>query len=144
MTCRVGKLNEVSITDSGGPIQRHSNSRPALSATERFVAFWSEATNLVAEIPMAVVIYSFMIRYLRQTRRISLANDGSSNAASAVNFSLSADGTDRMLLNRWHPTFSNDPIVRRMVFVHHIVYTCRSYLIDPVSGCGYCLTGSQL
>jgi len=129
-----GQTERVSIADSGIQSNGNSISRPALSETGRIIAFWSEATNLVAGDTNAVGDVFIHDRYLRQTRRVSLANDGSQgNGAAAANISLSADGTSVAFESLASNLVLNDSNSAADCFVRHIVYTLPApTLIAPI------------
>lgn len=87
-----GKTTRVSWGVNGKPANGYST-HPAISANGRFVAFLSNATNLVAD-PVPVVDFEVFLhdRKKAQTWRVSSGLDGQPSDAGAYIVSVSNDG----------------------------------------------------
>ncbi|MFN0008231.1 MAG: TolB family protein [Planctomycetota bacterium] len=88
---QLGTTERVSVATGG--LQGNSNSfEPALSADGRYVAFRSDATNLVANDTNGVMDVFVHDRQSGTTGRVSVATDGTQASALCQNPSISDDG----------------------------------------------------
>lgn len=85
-----GRTVRVS-TASGGTQANGEAHRPAISATGRFIAFESTATNLAPNAMLATAVYVHDL-WSRETTVMSVALDGTVGPATSGNASISADG----------------------------------------------------
>jgi Tol biopolymer transport system component len=105
----------VSVSSDG--IQGNSESiSPVLSADGRFVAFGSDATNLVPGVTNQAGDIFMHDRWTGETTRVSVANDGSQFNGASFSHSISSDGryVAFVLMERhsdWHPTGGTDVLV---------------------------------
>ncbi len=79
-------------TGSGGADANGASQVPAISADGRFVAFASDASNLVAGDTNGVTDVFVYDRQTRQTTRVSVASDGTEANGPSAHPSISADG----------------------------------------------------
>jgi subtilisin family serine protease len=89
-----GTIELISVADDGGASNGESNS-PFLSADGRFVAFQSEATNLVPGDTNGLMDVFVFDRQTRAMERVNVASDGRQANGSGATYSrpsLSADG----------------------------------------------------
>ena len=125
-----GTITRVSVRSSGAQANGRSGdargvAHPALSDDGRFVAFYSEASNLVANDDNHVADVFLYDRATGQTVRISQGPDGVSADAAATDPALSADGT----LVAYRSAASNlDPSIPALPAAGQI------YLYDRVAG----------
>jgi Tol biopolymer transport system component len=89
---RVAGITERISVDSGGVQANGWNAYPSLSADGRFVAFQSDATNLVPGDTNAVSDIYVRDRALGITERISVAPGGAQANGESAQASISADG----------------------------------------------------
>ena len=88
---RTGTTRRVSL-GAGGAQGNGDSSEPALSANGRFVAFYSEARNLVPGDTNGQADVFVRDRRTGTTRRVSLGSGGSQSNGASVQPALSADG----------------------------------------------------
>src|SRR5438132_5742640 len=88
---RAGTIERVSVSSSGG--QGNGDSiGPAISADGRVVAFWSNATNLVADDTNGVDDVFVHDRLTGVTERVSVDSSGAQGMFYSVSPAISADG----------------------------------------------------
>ncbi len=86
-----GQTTRVSVDSDGN--EANGNSRlPSLSAGGRYVAFWSEASNLVAHDTYGVHDIFIHDRQSGQTTRVSVDSDGNEAFSDSWHHALSANG----------------------------------------------------
>ena len=85
-------VQRVSVATGGGQASGGGSLSPALSSNGRFVAFDSEATNLVPGDTNGVRDVFMYDRQLGQTERVSVASDGTQGNDSSFAADISADG----------------------------------------------------
>lgn len=88
---QTGETRRVSVA-SDGTQGNDLSVRPALSADGRFVAFASGASNLVAADTNLTYDVFVRDRMTGETRRVSVASDGTQSNSASVEPALSADG----------------------------------------------------
>jgi Tol biopolymer transport system component len=86
-----GETSRVSVSSEGMQANHHSF-RPAISADGRFVAFYSDASNLVSGDTNRVEDVFVHDRESGQTRRVSVSSEGVQGDFDSRNPSISADG----------------------------------------------------
>lgn len=86
-----GMISPVSVASDGKPGNGNSFS-PAISADGRFVAFASEATNLVRGDTNGAIDVFVRDREVSRTTRASIASDGTQAGGDVFTPSISADG----------------------------------------------------
>jgi hypothetical protein len=86
-----GMTERVSI-DSGGTQSGGNSYWPSISANGHFVAYYSDATNLVAGDTNAAFDVFVHDRLIGTTERVSVATGGAEGNARSLNPSISADG----------------------------------------------------
>jgi Tol biopolymer transport system component len=82
----------VSVGTSGMEGNASASDRPSISADGRFVAFMSDATNLVADDDNLVSDIFVRDRQAGTTERVSISSSGDEAAGQSVVSSISADG----------------------------------------------------
>lgn len=88
---RRGRLLRISLSSAG--VQANGRSeQPSMSASGRYVAFTSAATNLVAGDTNASLDVFIRDRLANTTRRVSVATGGAQANGSSSNPQISADG----------------------------------------------------
>jgi Tol biopolymer transport system component len=115
-------LNRVSVASDGTPADLHSEA-PALSADGRFVAFDSEASNLVPDDTNGLPDVFVHDRATGLTSRVSVASDGTQGNGSTGQPTLSADGrfvAFASLASNLVPgdTNGSQPFLGRDIFLH--------------------------
>lgn len=85
------QTTRVSVASDGSQANGESH-RPSISADGRFVAFISEASNLVAGDTNGRADVFVHDRVTRQTTRVSVASDGTQQNSLSTGVSISADG----------------------------------------------------
>jgi len=86
-----GTTERVSV-DSGGAQGNQSSFEPSISADERFVAFWSLASNLVPGDTNGFPDVFVRDRQSGTTERVSVASGGAQGNSASAGSSISADG----------------------------------------------------
>ena len=90
---QTGITERVSVNNSGTQTSGSFSSRPSISPDGRFVAFWSAATNLVANDTNNTVDAFVRDRQTGTTERVSVSSSGTQgNQGSGETLSISADG----------------------------------------------------
>jgi Tol biopolymer transport system component len=90
--CTAEVVERVSINSNASQADGNSHS-PSISSDGRFVAFISEATNLVLDDTNEVEDVFVHDRTTGNTQRVSIASDGSEADDESITVSLSADGS---------------------------------------------------
>jgi Tol biopolymer transport system component len=89
---QAGTTSPVSVSSSGVPANAASDSRVAISEDGRFIAFASEATNLVTGDTNGVADLFVHDRQTGETERVSLDSGEAQANGESANPSISADG----------------------------------------------------
>lgn len=91
---QAGTTERVSLTSAGEQVtSEYGNSYPnAISADGNFVAFYSYATDLVADDTNAAADIFVRDRWDETTERVSVAGDGSQANGASTSAGISADG----------------------------------------------------
>lgn len=112
-----GQTTRVSLTHSGAQASGHC-AQPALSADGRFVAFHSNASNLVAGDTNGV--WDIFVRDLASgaTQRVSIDSAGVQGNGNCAEASLSADGRFVAFQSAATNLVPNDTNARDDIFVH--------------------------
>ena len=116
-TARAGTTERVSITSDGTQADLGSH-KTAVSADGRFVAFNSEATNLVAGDTNGSWHIFVHDRQTGQTTRVSVASDGTEGNGNSYRPSISADGRFVAFYSRAGNLVEGDTNGAVDVFVH--------------------------
>jgi Tol biopolymer transport system component len=136
---QTGQTNRVSISSSGIQADNWSES-PAISADGRYVAFESEASNLVIGDTNGVRDIFLHDRQTGQTNRVSVASDGTQGNGLSFYASISANGRYIAFSSNANNLVSNDTNGAHDVFVHdqQTGQTSRvSVASDGTQGIGY-------
>ena len=112
-----GTLTRVSVSSEG--VEGDGQSRaPRVSATGRYVTFYSLATNLVPNDTNDAFDAFVYDRKTGETERVSVASDGTQGSASSYSGGISANGR-YVLITSWAPEFATgDDNETTDVFVH--------------------------
>lgn len=112
-----GQTERVSLA-SDGTEAIHRSDEPSISADGRFVAFRSEANNLVADdtnIARDIFVHD---RQTGQTQRVSIASDGTEANGNSYKPCVSADGRFVAFESSASNLVAGDTNGRRDIFVH--------------------------
>ena len=112
-----GNTTRVSVA-SDGTQSNHDSYNPSISADGRFVAFESEATNLVSGDTNNFRDIFVHDRQTGQTTRVSVASDGTQSNQHSYNPSISADGRYVAFESEATNLVSGDTNNHRDIFVH--------------------------
>jgi Tol biopolymer transport system component len=112
-----GNTVRVSVA-SDGTQSNHDSYNPSISADGRFVAFESEATNLVSGDTNNFRDIFVHDRQTGQTTRVSVASDGTQSNQHSYNPSISADGRYVAFESEATNLVSGDTNNHRDIFVH--------------------------
>jgi Tol biopolymer transport system component len=112
-----GNTTRVSVA-SDGTQSNHDSYNPSISADGRFVAFESEATNLVSGDTNNFRDIFVHDRQTGQTTRVSVASDGTQANGHSFNPSISADGRYVAFESEATNLVSGDTNDHRDIFVH--------------------------
>jgi len=112
-----GATERVSVTSAGAQGNDWSD-QPAISADGRFVAFRSNARNLVPGDTYALPDIFVHDRQTGETTRVSVASDGSEGNGASWRPAISADGRFVAFLSGASNLIPNDTNGRADVFVH--------------------------
>ena len=116
---RTGITERVSISSNG--IQGDGDSYyPTISADGRYVAFESDASNLVTDDTNGVMDVFVHDRLTGVTRRVSAASDGSEGNSASGGASISADGSCVAFASAASNLVDNDTNNEMDVFVHDL------------------------
>ena len=112
-----GRTTRVSVGANG--VQGNGGSwRPAMSADGRFIAFNSEATNLVPNDTNGAIDVFVRDVWTGQTTRVSVASDGTESNDSSQVTGMSADGRFIVMLSDASNLVADDTNGVTDVFVH--------------------------
>lgn len=92
--------------------------RPRMSADGRYIAFYSLASNLVADDTNGMADVFVHDRLTRQTTRVSVASDGTQGNAHSLNPAISADGRYAVFNSQASNLVPGDTNAIDDVFVH--------------------------
>ena len=112
-----GNTTRVSVA-SDGTQSNHDSYNPSISADGRFVAFESEATNLVSGDTNNFRDIFVHDRQTGQTTRVSVASDGTQSNQHSYNPSISADGRYVAFESEATNLVSGDTNNHQDIFVH--------------------------
>jgi len=112
-----GETTRVSVASDGTQGNGDSSS-PSVSADGRFVAFHSEATNLVPGDTNGTYDTFIHDRDTRETTRVSVASDGTEGNSFSFDPSISADGRFVAFESRASNLVAGDTNYRWDIFVH--------------------------
>lgn len=117
---QTSQTSRVSVSTGGGQSDGVSQ-RPSISADGRYVAFWSSATNLVADDTNGQIDVFVHDRQSGQTSRVSVSSNGeqANNNVSAY-ASISADGRYVVFYSGASNLVSGDTNMAGDVFVHDL------------------------
>jgi len=115
-----GATTRVSVASDGTPANGNSSydNHPAISADGRYVAFYSDASNLVAGDTNGVTDIFVHDRATSATTRVSVATDGTQANADCWDVAISADGRYVAFDSGASTLVAGDTNVRIDVFVH--------------------------
>jgi Tol biopolymer transport system component len=111
------KTKRVSVKSGGGQSNGDSGN-PSISANGRFVAFWSEATNLVAGDTNGKFDIYVHDRWKKKTKRVSVKSDGGQSNGDVDIPSISGDGRFVAFRSDATDLVGNDTNGKIDVFVH--------------------------
>ena len=115
---QTGQTWRISAASDGSP-SNAGGQRPVISADGRYVAFWSGATNLVANDTNGMADVFVRDRQTGLTTLISVASDGTQgNEWAQTSFAFSADGRYVAFISRASNLVSGDTNNWDDVFVH--------------------------
>jgi Tol biopolymer transport system component len=114
---RLGATERVSVA-TGGAQANGEGYDPSISADGRYVAFWSGATNLVANDTNGTYDVFVRDRQLGTTERVSIATGGAQGSGNSVSPSISADGRFVAFASLAANLVAGDTNGRGDVFVH--------------------------
>jgi Tol biopolymer transport system component len=117
---RTGVTERVSVATGGAQANGRSG-LPSISADGRFVAFGSEASNLVRGDSNRVEDVFVHDRETRQTRRVSVSSRGVQGQGESWEARISADGRRVAFTSRAANLVARDRNGRADVFVHDLV-----------------------
>jgi putative cell wall-binding protein len=89
---QMGATKRVSVTNAGGQANSYSGNPPGISADGRYVAFKSDATNLVSDDSNGYDDIFVRDTWLNTTRRVNVTGTGVQGDADCTYPSISADG----------------------------------------------------
>ncbi len=112
-----GQTTRVSIASNGAQAN-YASLGPSISADGRYVAFYSNATNLVSGDTNNVLDIFVHDRVTGQTTRISVASNGAQGNSSSFNPSISADGRYVAFSSLASNLVNGDMNGARDIFVH--------------------------
>ena len=117
---QTGQTELVSLSSDGvrGNMRSGYWYAPSLSTEGRYVAFWSEASNLVANDTNQVADIFVRDRQTGQTERISVASNGAQANGESFCMSLSGDGRYVAFVSKASNLVDNDTNRMDDVFVH--------------------------
>lgn len=123
-----GSLEHVSVGMNGGPNSGKPSARPSLSSDGRYVAFWSEATDLVAGDTNGV--RDIFVRDMHEgvTTRVSITDRGEQATAFNLSGAISHDGA-RVVFSSDAQLLAGVPSSQRNVYLREL----RSGIISLVS-----------
>jgi Tol biopolymer transport system component len=123
----------ASLATGGAQADGYSYS-PAISAHGRYVAFESEATNLVSGDTLGNRDIFVRDRLTNQTTRVSVAADGTEANGDSINPSISADGSYIAFESAATNLVSGDTLGKRDVFVRYVGFSSTFPIaISPVN-----------
>ncbi len=111
------QTSRVSIASDGTQGNRRSG-WPSISADGRYVAFWSEASNLVSDDTNGVADVFVHDRKAGTTTRVSVASDGAQGNERSSGLSISADGRYVAFWSVASTLVNGDTNGRQDVFIH--------------------------
>lgn len=114
---QTGATSRVSLSSTGAQTNHHSR-HPVVSADGRYVAFWSDASNLVAGDTNSSADVFLHDRQTGQTSRLSVATDGSQGNNTSYYPSISADGRFVSFSSMASNLVNGDTNANWDVFVH--------------------------
>ena len=114
---QTGENHRISVSTNGTQSNGHSGG-PAISADGRYVAFASQASNLVSGDTNGTWDVFVHDRQTRQTTRVSVASNGTQGNASSSRHSISADGRYVAFDSDANNLVSGDTNYYSDVFVH--------------------------
>ncbi|HEX2214656.1 MAG TPA: Ig-like domain-containing protein, partial [Mycobacterium sp.] len=115
-----GSVSRVSIA-TGGQQGNHNSSTAEISADGRFVAFGAAASNLVADDTNGAEDVFVHDRVSGETRRVSVATDGTQGNGGSFHATISADGRRVAFASSASNLVQNDTNNTVDVFVHDLV-----------------------
>ena len=112
-----GTIERLSV-DSTGAQADHSSSLPAISPDGRYVAFESDATNLVSGDTNGMLDIFLRDRHTGQTTRVSVSSSGAQGNEDSSDPSVSSDGRYVAFYSLASNLVAGDTNAKRDVFVH--------------------------